>query len=119
MYARKVSLSLKSESAPQSLNKVEHEVIPLFRKQKGYLDELVVLSDDKKMLYLYTFWDNSKDAEQFDRTALPVLTSLLTEVADGALRVDAFRGPRNFLWHPAEALLRSLTCTPKSDPDKD
>ena len=119
MYARKVSLSLKSESNPQSLNKVEHEVIPLFRKQKGYLDELVVLSDDKKMLYLYTFWKNSEDAEQFDSTTLPVLTSLLAEVADGALCVDAFRGPRNFLWPPAEALLRSLTCTPKSDPDKD
>jgi hypothetical protein len=36
MYARKVSLCLESESVGKFLQKVEHEVIPLFRKQKVF-----------------------------------------------------------------------------------
>ena len=35
MYARKVSLCLKSDATSQFMRKVEHEVIPLFRKQGG------------------------------------------------------------------------------------
>ena len=97
MYARKVSLCLKSESTTQFLNKVEHEVIPLFRKQRGFLDHLILLSDNRTMFYVYTFWQNSEDAEQFDCATLPVLTRLLTELVDGALRVHSFGGSRGRL----------------------
>lgn len=97
MYARKVSLCLKSESVSQFLQKVEHEVIPLFRKQKGFLDHLILLSGNGKMFYVYTFWENSEDAETFDCRTLPVLTKLLIGVVDGALRVHTFGGLRGRL----------------------
>ena len=38
MYARKASLCLKTESASKFLEEIEHEVVPLLRKQKGFLD---------------------------------------------------------------------------------
>jgi len=38
MYARKGSLRLKTESASKFLEEIEHEVVPLLRKQKGFLD---------------------------------------------------------------------------------
>jgi len=97
MYARKVALCLKAESVSQFLRKVEHEVIPLFRKQQGFLDQLILLSDVEKMFYVYTFWENSEAAETYDCTTLPVLTNLLTEVVDGALRVHRFGGSRGCL----------------------
>ena len=97
MYARKVSLCLKSEAASQFMRKVEHEVIPLFRKQKGFLDQLILLSDKENVFYVYTFWENSEDAEKYDRTTLPALNQLLTAVVDGALRVHAFAGLRGRL----------------------
>ncbi len=92
MYARKVSLCLKSESVSQFLQKVEHEVIPLFRRQKGFLDQLILLSGNGQMFFVYTFWANGEDAEKYDHTTLPVLKQLLTPVVDGALRVHAFAG---------------------------
>ncbi|MGB7727215.1 MAG: hypothetical protein WBL50_04235 [Candidatus Acidiferrum sp.] len=97
MYARKVSLCLKSESVSQFLQKVELEVIPLFRKQKGFLDQLILMADNRKMFYVYTFWENGDDAEKFDRTTLPALNQLLTAVVDSALRVHAFGGSRGRL----------------------
>jgi hypothetical protein len=92
MYARKVSLCLKSASVSQFLDRVQHEVIPLFRKQKGFLDHLILLSDNGHMFYVYTFWENNEDAEQYDRTTLPALNQVLSTVVDGALRVHAFGG---------------------------
>ena len=97
MYARKVSLCLKSESVSQFLQKVEHEVIPLFRRQKGFLDQLILLSDNGQMFYVYTFWEDHEDAEKYDRTTLPALNQLLSAVVDGALRVHAFGGSRGRL----------------------
>jgi len=52
MYARKVSLCLKSESVGKFLQKVEHEVIPLFHRQKGFLDQLILLSDSGEVIYV-------------------------------------------------------------------
>jgi len=59
MYARKVSLCLKPESVSQFLEKVEHQVIPLRRKQKGYLDHFMLVSDSGKLFYLYSFWETN------------------------------------------------------------
>jgi hypothetical protein len=43
-----------------------HEVIPLFRRQKGFLDQLILLSDSGEVIYVYSFWENSTDAETYD-----------------------------------------------------
>jgi hypothetical protein len=92
MYARKVSLSLKSEFASQFLKKLEYEVVPFFRTQKGFLDHLIIISDSGSLIYVYTFWDNDEAAERYDCTTLPVLNKLLAGVVDGDLRVHAFAG---------------------------
>jgi hypothetical protein len=92
MYARKVSLCLKSESVSKFLQRVEHEVIPLFRRQKGFLDQLILLSDSGEVIYVYSFWENSADAATYDCTTLPKLTKLLRGVVDGPLRVHTFGG---------------------------
>jgi tRNA G37 N-methylase Trm5 len=81
---------LKTESASKFPEKIEHEVVPLLRKQKGFLDQLTILSDSGEIIYIYTFRKDSEDAEKYDCTALPALTTLLTGVIDGAPHVHAF-----------------------------
>jgi hypothetical protein len=97
MNARKVSLRLKSESVNQFLQKIEHEVTPLFRKQKGFLDQLVIVPDRGGIVYVYTFWERGEDAEKYDCKTLPVLTKLLSGVVDGSLRPHVFGGLRGRL----------------------
>jgi tRNA G37 N-methylase Trm5 len=64
---------LKTESASKFLGKIEHEVVPLLRKQKGFLDQLTILSDSGEIIYIYTFWKDSEDAEKYNCTTLPAL----------------------------------------------
>jgi len=97
MYARKVSLCLKSEFVSLFLKKMEYEVIPLFRKQWGFLDHLIIVSDSGNLIYIYTFWENREASERFDCTTLPVLNKRLAGVVDGELRVHAFGGSRGRL----------------------
>jgi hypothetical protein len=64
MYARKVSLCSKLESVSQFLQKIEHQMVLLLRKQEGVLDQLILLSGSGETIYVYSFWDNSEDAEK-------------------------------------------------------
>jgi len=52
----------------------------------------MLVSDSGELFYLYSFWENTEDAETYDCTTLPVLGKLLTGVIEGALRVHAFGG---------------------------
>ena len=78
MYARKVSLCLKSESTSQFLHEVEHEVVPLLRKQKGFLDQLTLFSLTGKIVYVYTFWEDREHADKYDCTSSGPLLFRLT-----------------------------------------
>ena len=97
MYARKVSLCFKSEFVTLFLKKIEYEVVPLFRKQRGFLDHLIIVSDSGNLIYVYTFWEDRETSERFDRTTLPMLNKLLAGVVDSELRVHAFGGTRGRL----------------------
>jgi len=90
MFARKVSMHLKTDSAGDFIKKMENEVIPLLRKQEGFLDEITLFSQSGKEVYAYSFWENSADAEQYDKATFAQVTKLLSEVIDGALRVHTY-----------------------------
>jgi hypothetical protein len=90
MFARKVSVRLKPDAAGQFLEKMENEIIPLLREQKGFLDELTLLSHSGKEIYAYSFWESSEDAEQYDRTVFGEVTNLLTGLIDRAVRIHTY-----------------------------
>jgi len=90
MFARKVSMRLKADGAGEFIQKMENEVIPLLRKQKGFLDELTLISRSGKEVYAYSFWENSADAEKYEDTTFAEVTKLLSGVIEGALRVHTY-----------------------------
>jgi len=48
MFARKVSMHLKNDGAQAFKQKIENEIVPLLRKQKGFLDEITFLYQAEK-----------------------------------------------------------------------
>jgi len=90
MFARKVSVRLKAEAAGQFLQKMENEIIPLLRKQHGFLDELTLISQSGKEVYAYSFWESSEDAERYENTAFREVTSLLTGLLEGTVRINTY-----------------------------
>lgn len=90
MFARKISVRLRPDSAGLFIQKMEDEVIPLLRKQKGFLDELTLISQNGKEIYCYSFWQSSEDAERYDRTSYSEVTTALSGVIEGVVRVHTY-----------------------------
>jgi len=90
MFARKVSVRLKADAAGAFIQKMEDEIIPLLRKQKGFLDEVTLISQSGKEIYAYSFWENSEDAERYDRTGFRGVTDLLAGLIEGTVRIHTY-----------------------------
>jgi len=90
MFVRKVSMRLKSEGASEFIRKMENEIIPLLRAQKGFLDEMTLLAQSGKEIYAYSFWESSTDAEMYDKNEFARVTGMLSGVIEGALRVHTY-----------------------------
>ena len=90
MFVRKVSMRLKSDAASEFIRKMEDEIIPLLRKQKGFLDEMTLLAQSGKEVYAYSFWESSTDAENYDKNVFAQVTEILSGVIEGTLRVHTY-----------------------------
>jgi hypothetical protein len=90
MFARKVSVRLKADAAGPFIQTIEDKIIPLLRKQKGFIDEVTLISQSGKEIYAYSFWENSDDAETYDRASFQEVTQLLTGLTEGTMRIHTY-----------------------------
>jgi len=68
MYTRIVELTTKPGKNRQLADTINEKVLPILKKQKGFVDETVFVSDkeDNRVLAL-GFWKTKEDAEQYHR----------------------------------------------------
>jgi hypothetical protein len=90
MFARKVSMHLKVNGGAEFKKKIESEVIPLLRKQAGFLDEITFLYPSGKEVHAFSLWETAEHAEAYNRGAYPEVTKILTSVVQGAPRVQTY-----------------------------
>jgi len=90
MFARKVSMHLKANGAAEFKQKVENEVIPLLRKQAGFLDEITFLYPSGKEVHAYSLWESAEDAEAYNRGAYSEVTKMLASAIEGTSRVQTY-----------------------------
>src|SRR5246127_5471049 len=90
MFARRVYLQLKPNSVAELTKRLETEVIPLLRKQKGFQDEIAFVGQSGKEAFGISFWDSAENAEAYSRAAYPEVTKLLATVVEGTPRVETF-----------------------------
>jgi Antibiotic biosynthesis monooxygenase len=82
MFARHVVVRLKAKAAPEFTRLIETAVIPMLRKQKGFLDEIVFIAPDLTEAVANSFWETQADAEAYSRKGYAeVIRSLETVVA--------------------------------------
>jgi len=90
MFARKVSMHLKADGAAEFRKKMDAEVIPLLRKQAGFLDEIALLYPSGKEVHAFSLWETAEHAEAYNRGAYPEVTKMLTSVVEGVPRVQTY-----------------------------
>ena len=83
MFTRHVVVQLKPKTAPEFTRIIEKEVIPMLRKQKGFLDEITFISPDLTEAVGNSFWKTKADAEAYTKNGYPEVLKTLENVIDG------------------------------------
>jgi hypothetical protein len=83
MFTRHVVVQLKPKTSPEFTRLIEKEVIPMLRKQKGFLDEVTFISPDLTEAVGNSFWETKADAEAYSRTGYPEVMKSLETVING------------------------------------
>jgi len=90
MFARSVTLRIKSNAVAEFNRTIEKEVLPLLRKQKGFRDELTLVASNGSEVVGISLWDQREDAEAYHRTAFPEAQKLLSKVIEGTPQVQTY-----------------------------
>src|SRR5260370_16776687 len=95
MFARKVSMHLKVNGGVEFKKKIEGEVIPLLRKQAGFLDEITFLYPSGKEVHAFSLWQTAEHAEAYNRGTYPAVTKILASVFEGTPRRQTDQAPHS------------------------
>ena len=90
MYARHVSLKLKSNQRDELTPIFEREILPLLQKQNGFTDELTLVSPDKKNAIAISLWERKENADAYSRETYPQVLKSLAKVVEGTPEVRGY-----------------------------
>ena len=90
MFARKVSMHLKPNSVTEFTQRIEKDVLPLLRKQKGFQDEITFVAPSGTEAFAISLWDRAESAEAYNRGHYPEVAKILASVIEGPPQVETF-----------------------------
>jgi heme-degrading monooxygenase HmoA len=68
MFTRLVEMTSKSGKSQELANTINEKAIPILKKQRGFVDEIVLVSSgEPDRVLALSFWDKKEDAEEYQR----------------------------------------------------
>jgi len=91
MFTRVVELTTKPGKNKQLSETINDKVLPILKKQKGFVDETVLVSDkeDNRVLSL-SFWNTREDAEQYHRAEYPKVNEMVRHLLEAEPTIRTF-----------------------------
>ena len=90
MYARNISIHLKSNMLSDYTRSFENDILPLLRKQKGFKDEITLSNPGSLDVVAISLWENKADAEAYNTNTYPDVLKTFTRMIDGTPKVQTF-----------------------------
>ena len=90
MFARTVTVRLKSNSVADFNRTLENEIIPILRKQRGFQNELTLVTPDGMEAIGISLWDTKQSAEAYQRETFPEVQKLLSKSIEGTPQVKTY-----------------------------
>lgn len=83
MFARHVTLQLKPNMEKEFPVTFEKEILPLLRKQKGFLDELLLVTPEKREVVAISLWETKEYAGVYNRELYPQIEKMVARFIEG------------------------------------
>ena len=90
MFARHITLQLKAPLAKEFPVTFEKEIVPLLKKQRGFVDELLLVTPEKKEVVAISLWEKKEYAEIYHRELYPKVEKMLEKYIEGTPTIRNF-----------------------------
>jgi hypothetical protein len=88
MFARNVSIHLKSNMLSDYTRAFEKDVLPLLRKQRGFKDEITFAGAGGVDVTAISLWEHKTDAETYNTNTYPQVLKTMERFIDGTPKVQ-------------------------------
>ncbi len=83
MYTRVVELTSKSGKSKELSDTLNEKIVPILKKQRGFVDETVLVSDTESSRVLgLSFWNSKEDAERYHQEQYPKIHEMLKHLLE-------------------------------------
>jgi heme-degrading monooxygenase HmoA len=91
MFTRIVEIRTKTGKARDFNATLNEKVLPILRKQPGFVDEITLVSthEPDRVLAL-SFWDSEEQAERYNREQFPKIQEIVQALLETAPKVQTF-----------------------------
>ena len=91
MFTRTVDVTPKSGKARELASTINDKVLPILKKQAGFVDETVLVSDTEPSRVLaLSFWNSRKDAERYHREQYPAIHEMVRHLLEAEPVIRTF-----------------------------
>jgi hypothetical protein len=81
MFTHRIRIELIPDSFTELSRKIQNDIMPMLRLQKGFCDGLTFISPERGTATEDTRWQTKADAENYERNAYPQVLKTLSSVA--------------------------------------
>jgi quinol monooxygenase YgiN len=91
MFTRVVEINAKSGKVNELANTIHEKVLPILKKQAGFVDETVLTSDtEPNRIIGLSFWTSKEDAMRYHQEGYPKVNEMLLPLLEGAPAIRTF-----------------------------
>ena len=91
MFTRTVEVTTKSGKAKELSNTINDKVLPILKKQAGFVDETLLVSDtEPNRVLAISFWNTKEDAERYQQEQYPTIHEMIRPHLDADPVVRTF-----------------------------
>jgi quinol monooxygenase YgiN len=91
MFTRTVELTTKSGKARELANTINDKVLPILKKQAGFVDETVLVSDaEPNRIMALSFWNSKEDVERYHREQYPAIHEMVRHLLEAEPVIRTF-----------------------------
>jgi len=90
MFARLVTMQVKPIFVNEFPVTFEKEILPLLRKQRGFVDELLLVTPEKREVVAISLWETKEYAETYNRELYPQVEKIVAKFIEGIPTVKKY-----------------------------
>ncbi len=91
MFTRIVEMTTKTGKARELSRTINEKVLALLKNQPGFVDEIILISDQNpERVLAMSFWQSKEDAEKYNRDTYPKVNEIIRGQIEGPPKVQTF-----------------------------